>query len=186
MTGSANTSEPSTQTKTGWSVASLASGPTMLHECMQAILHLGGTWPCDGMKITSGRSASPAIFTDKENSGFLAAILTASTKAELMKLCNERTRVESFRLGSYTHYRTTTKNSTCNWPGTKELPFDHQKMERIEQLRSERLEHFRWFAHATKRWTEYRKNNEYGNQRKAFDRVNHELFMLTGDTRYKT
>lgn len=185
MSGSANTSALSTPMNTASSVASLASGPTMLAECKQAILHLGGTWPPVGTKTTSDRSASRATFTDKENSGFLAAILTASTKAELIKLCAERTRLEGFRLGSYTRYRTTTKNSTCSLHESSEWQPDPKTAARIEELRTKRLECFRWFAEATKRWTTYQAENKYGRKREEFDAICHELYELTGDQRYK-
>ena len=115
----------------------------MLAACKQAILHHGGTWPPAGTKTTSGRSASPAIFSDKENSGYLARLSIASSREELLMLCNERGAIASTRARSLQTSQTTTDEPGKRWRSISGL----SKGEAIQvyRLRHERLELLHWF-----------------------------------------
>lgn len=182
MSGSANTSAPSTQTSTALSVASLASGPTMLAACKQAILHLGGTWPPAGTKTTSDRSASPATFTDKENSGFLAAISTASSPAELKRLCDERTNLESLRRWSSNNWR-----DTIEMPGKKWAPINGLSKEeaiRVHRLKTERMTLLMWFDANSSITTDGRDSWIWAKKSREFQQINKELLCLTGKKQY--
>lgn len=168
---------------TALSVASLASGPTMLAECKQAILLLGGTWPPVGTKTTSDRSASPAIFTAKENSGFLAAISTASSKEELKRLCDERTSLESLRRWSWSNWRSIIKMPGKKWARIKGL--SNEEAIRVHRLRVERVKLFEYFEKEAQVF-KGKKNAEAAYQRnsKRLTEVCFELKMLTGKDQY--
>ena len=143
MSGSLNTSADITPTSGASCPVSLADGTTMLARCKQAILHHGGTWPPAGTKTTSGRSASPAIFSDKENSGYLARLSIASSREELLMLCNERGAIASTRARSLQTSQTTTDEPGKHWRRISGL----SKGEAIQvyRLRHERLELLHWF-----------------------------------------
>ena len=55
--------------------------------------------PLLGTSLTmSQANALPAIFSTRENSGYLAKLLTVKNQAALRNLCNERTEAERFRM----------------------------------------------------------------------------------------
>ena len=163
--------------------ASLASGPTMLAECKQAILHLGGTWPPAGTKTTSDRSASPAIFTAKENSGYLAAISTASSKEELQRLCDERTSLESLRRWSWSNWRSIIKMPGKKWARIKGL--SNEEAIRVHRLRVERLQLFEFFEKESQVYKGKRNSEpKYQRNSKRLTEINFELRMLTGKEQY--
>jgi hypothetical protein len=182
MSGLANTSARSTQTSTVLSVASHASGPTMLHECKQAILLHGGTWPPAGTKTTSGRSASPATFTAKENSGFLAAISTASSPDELRRLCDERTSLESSRLLNLSNWRDTIEMPGKKWGRIKGLSNDQAI--RVHRLRKERLELYQWFESHDQLYKQQGGETQYTKRSRRVREINIELKQITGRVQY--
>lgn len=167
---------------TALSVASLASGPTMLAECKQAILLLGGTWPPDGTKTTSGRSASPATFTAKENSGYLAAILTASSPEELRRLCDERTSLESIRRLSLSDWRKNIEMPGKKWGRVKGL--SNEQAIRVHRLKVERWKIFEWFEANPTNVNDHRNTWQWKRKDEELQRINYELKTLTGKQQY--
>jgi hypothetical protein len=180
MSGSANTSERNTQTMMAYCPASLADGSTMLSICIQDILQVGGTWPPVGMKITSGHSASPATSSTKDSSGFLEKILTASSPAELRRLCDERSKQENTqRLSSMTSPNTTAKPGK-NWQPIKGL--SKGAATQVHRLRKERHKLFYWFLdnqgnQANHSWA-------YHSRKERLQAINFELTELTGLPQY--
>lgn len=180
MSGSANTSEPSTPTMTASCPVSLADGATMLAACKQAILRQGGTWPPDGARTTSGPSASPAIFTTKEDSGFLESILTASSPDELRRLCDERNKAESLRRMSLM-----SSPDVIGTLGRKWHPINGLSKEtaiQVFRLRTERVELMQWFEHNSKQCT--RNIWQWQLKSRRFQTVCYELSQLTNMEQY--
>lgn len=182
MSGLANTSAPSTQTSTVLSVASHASGPTMLHECKQAILLHGGTWPPVGTKTTSGPSVSPATFTAKENSGFLAAISTASSPDELRRLCEERTILENSRLLNLSNWRDTIEMPGKGWG--RKSGWSKEDAIRAHRLRKERLELYEWFDANDQLYKQRGGEAQYTKRSRRVREINIELKQITGRVQY--
>ena len=87
----------------------------------------------------SHHNALPAIFTDTENNGFLAAILTCSNPAELRTLCNERSKVEASRLLNYETYMSITNRQPKNKHRERKSPLTIKQRERYDQLRAARF-----------------------------------------------
>ena len=86
------------------------------------------------------RNALPAIFTDKENNGFLAAILTCNSPAELKELCDERTKIESSRLQNYETYMIITGLRPIDSRSTNPFCLTSDQREQYDQLRQQRNE----------------------------------------------
>lgn len=154
----------------------------MLAECKQAILLLGGTWPPVGTKTTSGPSASPATFTAKENSGFLAAISTASSKEELKRLCDERTSLESLRRLNLSNWQSTIEMPGKKWGRIKGL--SNEEAIRVHRLKVERVNLLTWFDDNKSMTTGGRDNWAWTKKNREFQRVNEELKRLTGKSQY--
>jgi hypothetical protein len=174
MSTSVNTSEASTPITMASCPVSLADGTTMLAECKQAILHHGGTWPPAGTKTTSGRSASAATCTTKDDSGFLAKVLTASSPEELRRLCNERNRQDVLQRMSLMSSHDITANLGSKWHPISGLSKD-QAIE-VFRLRTERVELFEWFRdniEASYNSWQWSKNSE------RLQRVNYQLMEIT-------
>lgn len=154
----------------------------MLAACKQAILHHGGTWPPAGTKTTSGRSASPAIFTDKENSGYLARLSMASSRDELLMLCNERSAVASTRARSLQTSQTTTDEPGKRWRPISGL----SKGEAIQvyRLRHERLELLHWFEANGNTGEHHYSSFAWNKKEWRLKVVCRELVHLTGNLAY--
>ena len=180
MNTSASTSEPSTPTMTASCPVSLADGATMLAACKQAILLQGGTWPPDGARTTSGPSASAAIFTTKEDSGFLESILTASSPDELRRLCDERNKAESLRRMSLM-----SSPDVIGTLGKKWHPINGLSKEtaiQVFRLRTERVELIQWFEKNTSEST--MNTWPWTQKTKRFRAVCYELRQLTNIEQY--
>ena len=180
MSGSANTSEASTPIMTASCPVSLADGTTMLAACKQAILLQGGTWPPDGTRTTSDRSASRATSTTKDDSGFLAKVLTASSPDELRRLCNERNEEEGLPLLSWNHSLPATGPLGKKWHPISGLSKDQAI--RVHRLRKERHDLFYWFLdnhgnQAHQSWA-------YNSRKERLQAINFELTELTGLPQY--
>jgi hypothetical protein len=123
------------------------------------------------------RNALPAIFTDKENSGFLAAILTVKNQDELRKLCDERTKLENSRLQNYETYMIITGLRPIDSRSTNPFCLTSDQRAKYDQLRQQRNELLREDPALYKtdgkdwRW-------------KKFQRVSKELYQLTGHHGY--
>lgn len=154
----------------------------MLAECKQAILLLGGTWPPAGTKTTSGRSASPAIFTAKENSGFLAAISTASSPEELRRLCEERGTLESTRRLSLSNWRNTIERPGKKWGRVKGLSNDQAI--RVHRLKVERWKIFEWFEANPTSIKNPQNSWQWKRRDEELQRINYELKVITGKQQY--
>jgi len=180
MSGLANTSEASTPITTASCPASLADGATMLAECKQAILLQGGTWPPDGTKTTSGRSASLATSTTKGDNGFLEKVLTASSPAELKRLCDERNKEESIQRMSWTPSPSNIGPLGKKWHPIKGLSKDQAI--RVFHLRTERVELMIWFKNNQEQST----SNawQWTCNTKRFMKVCYELRQLTNLAQY--
>ena len=85
----------------------------------------------------SDLSALPAIFSNRENSGYLAAISTVSSAEELRRLCEERTNLESLRRQSWNIYTDTTKNEQCNTVRSRRYYLTTDQREKYDKLRAE-------------------------------------------------
>lgn len=182
MNGSRNGSADVTPTSGASCPVSLADGVTMLAACKQAILHQGGTWPPDGTKTTSDRSASPAIFSDKENSGYLARLSMVSSRDELLMLCTERSNIASTRAKSLQISQTTTDEPGKKWRPIKGLSTGQAIQ--VYRLRHERLELLHWFndngaagEHHYSGWT-------WGKKEWRLQQVCRELVHMTGNIAY--
>ena len=86
------------------------------------------------------RNAFPAIFTDKENNGFLAAILTCKNPDELRKLCDERTSLENSRLQNYETYMLITGLRPMDSRSTNPYCLTNEERVKFDQLRQQRNE----------------------------------------------
>ena len=119
----------------------------------------------------SHSNALPAIFSEAENSGFLAEILTCKSPAALRNLCNKRSKVEATRLANYETYTTIIGRSPKGTHRARKSPLTAKQRERYDELRAERFEIMDELAAKTKtilfsRWS-------------RFQAVSHELYMLT-------
>lgn len=180
MSTSANTSEASTPIMTASCPVSLADGTTMLAACKQAILLQGGTWPPDGTRTTSGRSASAATSTTKDDSGFLESVLTASSPDELRRLCDERNKASATPLLNSNHLLPSTGPLGKKWHPISGLSKDQAI--RVHRLRKERHELFFWFLEnhgnqAHQSWA-------YNSRKERLLAINFELTELTGLPQY--
>jgi len=105
-----------------------------------AISHRESLWPLGGNLTMSHHNAMSTIFTDTENNGFLAEILTCKSPAELKKLCNKRSKVEATRLANYETYTTIIGRSPKGTHKERKSPLTAKQRERYDALRAERYE----------------------------------------------
>lgn len=161
-----------TVTRIASPVASRCTSPNSI----VGISHRENTWPLGGSLTMSRPNAMPAIFTDTENNGFLAAILTCKSRAELRTLCKERSRVEATRLASYVTYLSITKRQLTNRHKERKLPLSQEQRERYDQLRAER------FAVMD----ELAKDSliQYKSRCHRFQKISNELYLLTKHNGY--
>ena len=159
-------------TRTATPVASRCTSPNSI----VGISHRENTWPLGGSLTMSRHNAMPAIFTDTENNGFLAAILTCKSRAALRRLCKERSRVEATRLASYVTYTSITKRQLTNRHKERKLPLSQEQRERYDQLRAER------FAVMD----ELAKDSliQYKSRCYRFQKISNELYLLTKHNGY--
>ena len=94
-----------------------------------------------GTSLTMSHSnALPAIFSEAENNGFLAEILTCKSQAALKNLCNKRSKVEATRLANYETYTTIIGRSPRGTHKERKSPLTPKQRERYDALRAERYE----------------------------------------------
>lgn len=105
-----------------------------------AISHREGLPPLGTSLTMSHSNALPAIFSEAENSGFLAEILTCKSPAALRKLCNKRSKVEATRLANYETYTTIIGRSPKGTHKERKSPLTAKQRERYDALRAERYE----------------------------------------------
>jgi len=117
----------------------VASRCTSLNSTV-VISHREGLWPLGGSLTMSRPNAMSTIFTDTENSGFLAEILTCKSPAELRTLCNKRSKVEATRLANYETYTTIIGRSPKGTHKERKSPLTAKQRERYDALRAERYE----------------------------------------------
>jgi hypothetical protein len=134
--------------------------------------------PCIGGKLTmSDHNALPAIFTRKENSGFLAEILTCKSPDELRNLCEQRTRQESSRLQNFETYMIITGMNPYESRNERTSRLSQDKRQKYDELRERRNALLNAgpddFASNGKDW-----------RWRQFQRINKELYQLTGHHGY--
>ena len=115
----------------------------------------------------SDLSALPAIFSNRENSGYLAAISTVSSEEELRRLCEERTNLESLRRQSWNIYTDTTKNEQCNTVRSRRYYLTTDQREKYDKLRAER------WALLYEDW------NNKGHLKDKYQAITFELYHMT-------
>ena len=84
-------------------------------------------------------NAMPTIFTDTENNGFLAKLLTVESPDELRRLCSSRSKVEATRLASYDTYTLLTGIKQRRTHKERKLLLNHDDRIRYDELRAVRL-----------------------------------------------
>jgi hypothetical protein len=177
MNGSANTYVGEQRTKQGCANALPVGRVTTHPRFRPATLPAGGTATLGGAKLMYSRNAFPAIFTDKENNGFLAAILTANNPDELRKLCDERTSLENSRLQNYETYMIITGLRPTDSRSTNPFCLTNDQRKQYDQLRQQRNELLKDDPALNKtdgkdwRW-------------RQFKRISKQLYQLTGHHGY--
>jgi hypothetical protein len=177
MNGFPNTYVGEQRTKQGC-VNALPVGRVTTHPRFKpATLPAGGTATLGGTKLMYSRNAFPAIFTDKENSGFLAAILTCKNPDELRTLCDKRTNLESSRLQNYETYMLITGLRPMDSRSTNPFCLTNEERAKYDQLRQQRNELLSVSPEESKndgktwRWREVK-------------RISKQLYQLTGHHGY--
>ena len=123
------------------------------------------------------RNALPAIFTDKENNGFLAAILTVKNQDELKKLCDERTKLENSRLQNYETYMIITGLRPIDSRSTNPFCLTSDQREQYDRLRQQRNE-------LLKEDPALYKTDGRDWRWRQFKRLSKQLYQLTGHHGY--
>lgn len=137
-----------------------------------------GTWLLGGKNLTLSRNAMPAIFTDRENNGFTAAVLKAKTPEQLRALCEKRTKVESSRYQSFNTYTSITEPRRLGTQRLKRSRLSRKQRQRYDQLRGERNELL------DVRMISNIKELGYGCRWEVFKRISREMYELTGHYGY--
>ena len=137
-----------------------------------------GTWLLGGKNLTLSRNAMPAIFTDKENNGFLAAVLKAKNPEELRSLCEKRTKEESTRYASYETYTTIIGQRPSNLQKPKTYSLSPKERIQFDALRKARLDLL------NVNMVSNIKELNYGSRWQRFQKLSHELYELTGHNGY--
>jgi len=177
MNGSANTYVGKRPTVTVTLTASPAARRCTRPNSKLVISFPAGT-PCIGGKLTmSDRNALPAIFTPKENSGFLAAILTCNSPEELKSLCEQRTKAESLRLQNYETYMIITGMNPYESRSERTSRLGREKRQKYDELREARN------ALLNAGPDDYPSNGKEWRWNQ-FKRINKELYELTGHHGY--
>jgi hypothetical protein len=177
MNGSANTYVGKRPIVTVTLTASPAARRITRPNSKLVISYRAGT-QCIGGKLTmSDHNALPAIFTPKENSGFLAEILTCKTPDELRSLCEQRTRQENSRLQNYETYMIIT--------GMRPYESRSERMSRLSQEQRQKYDELREQRNALLNAgpDDYPSNGKDWRWNQ-FQRINKELYQLTGHNGY--
>lgn len=125
----------------------------------------------------SDHNALPAIFTPKENSGFLEEILTCKNPDELRNLCEQRTQAESSRLQNYETYMIITGLRPYESRQERTSRLNLEQRQKYDELREARN------ALLNAGPDDYPSNGKDWRWRQ-FQRINKELYELTGHQGY--
>jgi hypothetical protein len=166
----------SKQTATGSLHAIPAANEDTSANCRQDISHHAAITPHDGIRTTAVHSAFPAIFTTAENNGYLAAISTVKSLAELQKLCNERTAEEGRRWRRWWNLHPGLRKWRYTMPPRNVSTGLQLEDDEIETLKHERLSAYRELVLTD---AERKRNRERRHK------INQRLFELTGNYVYK-
>ena len=131
-----------------------------------------------GTKLTLSRNAMPAIFSEAENNGFMAAVLKAKTPEQLRSLCEKRTKEESTRYASYETYTTIIGQRPSNLQKPKTYSLSPKERIRFDALRKARLDLL------NVNMVSNIKALNYGSRWLRFQKLSHELYELTGHNGY--
>jgi hypothetical protein len=178
MNGSANTPGGKRQTQKATVLVTPAT------ECITHQRFKPGTSLADdsqqlgGTKLTLSRNAMPAIFSEAENSGYMAAVLKAKTPEQLRSLCEKRTKEESTRYASYETYMTIIGQRPCNLQKPKTYSLSPQERIKFDELRKARLDLL------NVNMVSNIKALNYGSRWQRFQQLSHELYQLTGHNGY--
>ena len=136
MSSSANTFVTKTLTPTDTAPVSHATKRcTLLNS--NAVISLPVSTPLLGGSLTmSHPNALPAIFSRRENNGFLAKLLTVESPDELRNLCNKRTEVERFRMQISSSYIRGTKYLQPSKPVQETWQVTAKQWDNIKALRT--------------------------------------------------
>jgi len=140
---------------------------------MQGISSAEGTWLLGGKNLTLSRNALPAIFTEKENNGFLAAVLKAKTEEELRSLCNKRSKEESSRYQSFSTYTSIIGPRRSSTQKQKTSCLNQKQRQQYDKLRKQRNRLLDVSVVSNI------KELGYGNRWEQFKRLSHEMYELT-------
>jgi len=177
MNGSVNTFGGKRPMKTVTLIASPAARRCTRPNSKLVISFPEGT-PFIGGKLTmSDHNALPAIFTPKENNGFLAAILTCNSPEELRNLCAQRTKQESSRLQNYETYMIITGMNPYESRSERTSRLAQDKRQRYDELREARNA-------LLSDDPEVDKNNGKDWRWNQFKRISKQLYELTGHHGY--
>lgn len=120
--------------------ASPAESRTTLPTCSADISPLAAFGLPAGIRTTAAYSAFPATFTERENSGYLAALSNVKSRDELMRLCSERSTTERTRWQSWWRWHECSRRVQEFSPIANEWHILPEEREELEELRSKRLE----------------------------------------------
>ena len=138
-----------------------------------AVISLPVSTPLLGGSLTmSHPNALPAIFSRRENNGFLAKLLTVESRDELQNLCNKRTEVERFRMQISSSYIRGTKYLQPLKPVQETWQVTAKQWDNIKALRTLR--------------TKLLSSNSKSHSVSVFNRkrVSYELYNITGHHGY--
>ena len=131
-----------------------------------------------GTKLTLSRNAMPAIFSEAENNGYMAAVLKAKNPEELRSLCEKRTKEESTRYASYETYTTIIGQRPSNLQKPKTYSLSPKERIQFDALRKARLDLL------NVNMVSNIKELNYGSRWQRFQQLSHELYQLTGHNGY--
>ena len=131
-----------------------------------------------GTRLMLSRNAMPAIFSEAENNGFLAAVLKAKTPEQLRDLCEKRTKEESTRYASYETYMTIIGQRPSNLQQPKTYSLSPKERVQFDALRKARLDLL------NVNMVSNIKALNYGSRWQRFQQLSHELYQLTGHNGY--
>ena len=157
-------------------IASPVASRCTLANSIVAISHRENICPLGSSLTMSHHNAMPAIFTDTENNGFLAAILTCKSRAALRRLCNERSKAEATRLASYVTYLSITNRQLTNNHKERKLPLSQEQRERYDELRAARFAVMDELAEDSA--------VQYKSRCYRFQKISNELYLLTKHNGY--
>lgn len=178
MSGSANLSDGKRQIYAEIVRVTPASESITQLKYRRGISSVDDSQPLVGAQITLSRNALPAIFTDRENNGFSAAVLKAKSQEELKSLCEKRTKVESSRYASYETYMSIIGQRPSTLQKPKTYCLSPKEREQFDALRKARLDLL------SVNMVSNIKELNYGNRWEVFKRISRELYDLTGHHGY--